>query len=173
MNKKYFIMITILHILVSSALCFGEPFAPKVIPPSGISKESPDYFGVQILNASKVPEKDEVGVAPYPGAKVIQAKDAGPMEVNGQTYDCLKYIKILTPDNLDAVEAFYKDTLKDFRFKSEFGGMIRLFWKGENELSPLDPGMMCTTPNVSLSDTAGMYETLMPGAKTSIEITYR
>ena len=173
MNTKYIIIINVLHILVSSALCFGEPFAPKVVPPSGITKDSPDYFGVQILNASKVPEMSEVGVPPYPGAKLIMARDASPMEVNGNTYACLRYVKILTADNSDEVEAFYKSRLDGYRFKSEYGGVIRLFWKGEDDLSPMEMGDMCTTPNISISDATGMFDTLMPGVKTAIEITYQ
>ena len=55
----------------------------------------------------------------------------------------------------------------------EYGGIIKLFWKSDKDLSPLDMAEMCTTPNISISDASGMFETLMPGVKTAIEITYQ
>jgi hypothetical protein len=173
MNKNSIIMISTLYIFLSVSLCFSEPFASKLAPLEGITKDNPDYFVVQILNASKVPEMGEVSVPPYPGAKLLMARDASPIEVNGNTYTCLRYIKILTIDSSDDVEAFYKSKLNGYKFKSEYGGVIRVFWKSEKDLSPLDVAEMCTTPNISISDTAGMFDALMPGVKTAIEITYQ
>jgi hypothetical protein len=172
MSKNITVMIATLCIFFSTTLCYSEPFAPKLTHPAGITKDSPDYFSVQILKASKVPGMDEVDVPPYPGAKVLMARDASPMEADGTQYACLRYIKILTTDSSDDVEAFYRSKLDGYKFKSEYGGLIRLFWKSGKDLSPLDAGEMCTTPNISISDTGGMFETLMPGARTSIEITY-
>jgi len=149
----------------------AEPFAPKVVPPAGIKASSPEAFGAKLLAAAKVPDRGAVPVPPYPGAKLINARDDISMEANGEKVECMPYIKLYTPDAADKVEAFYRKELKDYQFKSEFGGMIRLFWTGAPDLNPLDVTRMCTTPNVSIG--AAMPDALAPGAKTTIEITYR
>lgn len=148
----------------------GEAFAPKVPVPSGIKEGSPESMDEMIIQSSVVPDRSAVGVPPYPGAKIFQARGTMKMEVNDETVSCLPYIKLYTTDPKEKVVAFYKDKIKDFHFKSQFGGLVNLFWMGPDKINAMDMTQLCSTPNVSITD--GSLD-LMSGSKTVIEITYK
>ncbi len=173
MKRILIAMMATLMISYGLTLAFaGEPYAPKVAVPKNVKPNSLEYMSVYMVQSAKVPEKAKVEVPPYPGAYVIQTKGKSKMEVNGKELTCLHYIKLITMDEVKKVVAFYKDKLKGYRFLSEFGGSIQVYWKGKEKFNPIDMRDTCTTPNVFIGKAKGMWDELMKGAKTTIEITY-
>ncbi len=172
--KRFFIMMMAsIMVLSGMTLTFaGEPYAPKVQVPKNVKPDSPEYMGVYMVRSAKVPDKAKIEVPPYPGAYVIQTRGKRKMEVNGKEYTCLHYIKLITMDEVNKVAAYYKDKLKGYKFKSEFGGSIQVYWKGKEKFNPIDIRDTCTSPNVAIGQANGMWDELMKGAKTTIEITY-
>lgn len=153
MNRSFYAS---LAMLLFTCMVFtgawGEPYAPKVEPPSGIKPGTPDYLGVMSLNAAEVPDKSSVGVPPYPGARIVMTKGKSKMTANDVEYTCLQYLKMYALDDAKKVASFYKEKLTDYQFKSDFGGMIRAFWKGPEDINTLDITQRCTTPNVRITE---------------------
>ena len=164
------VLVALSVLLGSVASHAGEPYAPKVKVPSGIKEDSPAYFSVMAVNAAIVPDKAAVGVPPYPGAKVIMTSSGMVMASNNDKLTCLNAIQLLTTDAPDKVIAFYKKRLKDYRFKSRYGGIINVFWKGAEKFNSADITQVCKTPNISITSESG--NELMPEAKTMMEIVY-
>lgn len=150
-----FFGVLVLLAVTAAPAALAEPFAAEGPAPAGIKLQ--------------VPERYAVPFPPYPGAQVVMTRDASTMEVNGASVRCLPYLKLATTDDPDKVEAFYKAELEGFRFKSHFGGVARIFWRGDVELSPTKMALMCQTPNVSISKALGFE---MPEAQAVVEITY-
>lgn len=165
MKRLFKIAVLIAPLVCTAAVAHAEPFAPKVSPPAGINE-----IEATVVAGVKVPDRAAVPVPPYPGAKVVQTEGFYTMEEDDKEVKCLCYVKLLTADSIDKVEAFYKAELKSHKFKSEFGGAIRLFWTGRDDLSPLEMARVCQTPNVLISSTNS--EAVMPEAKTVIAIHY-
>jgi len=149
---------------VTPGQAIAEPFAPKVSAPTGASG-----IAAQVLAAAKVPDRARVPMPPYPVAKVIQTLENHTIETGGKQTQCRSYIKLLTVDTPEKVEGFCKKELAGYIFKTEFGGMMRLFWTARDELKPLDMAAMCTTTNVLIGQASD--KEFLPEAKTVIEIT--
>lgn len=168
----YAVLVIFFLALAVSPAVGGEPYAPKVEPPAGIKVGTPEYLGVMSINAAQVPHRSSVGVPPYPGARIVMTRGTSKMKANDVEYTCLQYLKMYAPDDGEKVASFFKEKLTDYKFKSEFGGMIRAFWKGPDDINTLDITQMCTTPNVLITEATDSERKLMPGAKSVIEIGY-
>jgi hypothetical protein len=174
--KKAYILAAMCIVLIAFSVSIsyaGEPYAPKLTPPEGIKPGTPDYLGVMMINNAQVPDRASVEVPPYPEAKIIQANKGTEMTANGQKYHCLNYMKMLSTDDGEKIASFYKGKLKGYNFKNEFGGMIRVFWKGADDVNTMDITQMCTTPNMVITGPLDSYKKMMPGVQSVIEIGYK
>ncbi|MGD2270217.1 MAG: hypothetical protein PVI06_07455 [Desulfobacterales bacterium] len=172
MKKTFFISSVIILFGLSLISQADEPYAPKLKAPSNIKEGSPAYLGVVMLKSAEVPPKSSVGIPPYPGALIIQTTKGMEMEIRGNKQTCYPYIKMLSSDDGDTVISFYKEKLKGYKYVNQFGGMIRVFWQGNEDFNPMDMDQRCTTVAVQVSD-GDIYKELMPDVKSSIEITYQ
>jgi len=161
------ITIAVAIFLFLSGVATAEPYADKI---EITSKTSP--MNQMVIKASKVPDRSAVGIPCYPGAKILQTKDVSEVEMNGQKYKTLAYIKLLSTDPVDKIAAWYKEQLKGYTYEDLFG--MPVFWKGKGKFNGLDMRQRMTIQNVGLSEPIPEmgYDKDMKGVQSVIEITY-
>lgn len=169
MDIRKVMVTSFLVLAVSATAIAGEPYAPKVKAPTGIKPFSIEDFDVMGINAAVVPEKSAVEIPPYPGARVLSTISEFKMTINKKKVTCLSSIKLLSTDPVDKVVAFYKEKLKEYRYKSMWDGMINFFWIGGKDDNMLDIKKACVTLYISISSADSK---MMPKAKTEIQLTY-
>ena len=162
--------IPLLVVLLSLGLystSLAAPYAKKVEITSGTTP-----MGEMVIGNSRVPEASEVNIPPYPGALLFQNREAGAMKVNGK--DALPYVKLLTPDEMEKVVAWYKKELASFYFEklSLMGMNTYRFWEKKGNYGPFDLNAAMENVNLVISDGA-LHQDDYPKANTMIEITYR
>lgn len=171
LNKKLLFMIFIIFIMAFSTISIfaEEPFAPKIKLPEKM--ENRDIW-VDMVNGWTVPSKEVVGLPVYPGAFIVALMDGGPMEVNDDTLMMLPSITMATVDDQAKVVSFYKEQLKDWKYKNSFD-MFDIFWDGPDEFNNLDMTQGMTIPNIVVFGATEGEPNFMPEAKTAITIVYK
>lgn len=164
-------MKTIIIALSLSSMCvislaFAEPYANKVEITSATSP-----LGQMVINAAIVPDQSAVDIPAYPGAVIFQTYGAGAMDANGTA--SLPYIKMLTPDQIDKVVAWYESQLPTYYHQKEefFGTVINVFWKEKGNYNALDMEARMSHQNIGISD-GSMHKDDYPQSTTMIEISY-
>ena len=168
MKNKLLLLSVSFVVGVFSTSLLAENYADKIKVTSNTSPMSK-----MVIEGANVPDRDSVGIPPYPGAKIFQTRDAGEMSVNDETFKTIAYVKLLSTDPVDQVVAWYKEQLKTYTFEDVFG-VSWVFWKGKGKFNGLDIRQTTTIQNVMISETiaAMEYDKDMKGAKSVIEVTY-
>jgi hypothetical protein len=155
--------------LTMAPVCADEPFAPKVELPKKL--ENRDMWQ-NVVNNWGVPSKEEVGIAAYPGSVIVALKDKGWMEANGEKMDTLPAITLATSDEMSKVTAYYKEKLKDWKYKNQMG-MFDIFWTGKDDFNNMDVTEAATIPNLIIMKAFSVQTDFMPEAKTAITIVFK
>jgi hypothetical protein len=152
-----------------SGLAAAEPFARVADLPA----ENSEFYELWKMNLAdvRVPDRTEVPVPAYPGARVIRVlrvgdpDDAGPRKT--------PKIVMLSTDKRTKVAAFYRKSLQGWK---EGGGQTMAYFWTDSESFAVGPIAYMDTPSVVISDMGPMNfmeRSLMPDAKTVITIVYR
>ena len=78
---------------------------------------------------------------------------------------------LATVDEPAKVAAFYKEKLKDWKYKNSFD-MFDIFWKGPDDFDNFDVTQSSIIPNVVIFESMPSQSDMMPEAKTLITIVY-
>ena len=141
----------LLGVLCVASSALSEPYAPPVRP-----------------WLKDIPEREEVGVPPYPDSRVTSVMKDGPPVPSKK---CLPVVTLLTRDEPKKVAEFYKDRLSGYHY-TLFNGR-HIFYKGPEKsgFEVLSVVTDCTIPSVFID--RAKPEPSMPDAKSFIEIHYR
>jgi hypothetical protein len=176
MNNKHNNMIFLITFLLFVSLGLSvttafadEPFAPKVNLPKKL--ENRDIWENMVKNWV-VPGKQEVGIPAYPGSVIVALKDKSWMEANGEKMDTLPAITLATSDEMAKITAFYKEKLKDWKYKNQMG-MFDIFWTGKDKFNNMDITEAATIPNLSIMEAISAQTDFVTDAKTAITIVYK
>lgn len=156
-------------VLTSLVSIADEFFAPKVNPPKNMANRA---MWVQMIEQWDIPSKDTVGLPAYPGAVIVAYKEASEMTANDVKYKTLPQLVLSTMDEPANVAAFYKEKLKDWKYKREFD-MFDVFWTGGDEFNNLDIRESMTIPNIIIMESTAQTNEFMPEAKTKITIVFK
>jgi hypothetical protein len=165
--KRFIIVTAAILSLSASGFAIAAPYASKVKITSGTSP-----IGQVFIKAAKVPDASAVGIPAYPGGVILQTRQKGAMKTDaGKAY--LPYIKLLTPDSVDKVVAWYKAKLPRYFYQKKgfFGMNSYRFWKVKGDYGMMDMDAMGTIENVIISD-GTQHADVYPKVSTMIEITY-
>jgi hypothetical protein len=155
--------------LINPAARAEEDFAPKIIPPKNMQNRD---MWINVIKQWVIPSKSEVGIPAYPGAHIVGLSPAGEMTANDEKYPTLPAITLAAVDERAEVTAFYKEKLKDWKYKNQFG-MFDIFWTGRDDFNSMDITQSATTPNVIVMEASSGQTDFMPNAKTAITIVYK
>ena len=141
-----------LSMLFLVSIAAAAPFAEKADGPANL-----DSASAAMLSAVKVPDKSEVSIPAYPGAKIFQASP-------GQS-NMLPMIRLLSTDDEAEVVKFYEQKLKGWKSEGFLGsytwwekGTKKDVFSGKTQFVEVGP--------------AKLYNDMMPSAKTYIGIWY-
>ena len=171
-TNKIFVVVALSQfafVLTSLVSIADESFAPKVNPPKNLSNRT---MWVQMIEQWDIPSKDTVGLPAYPGAVIVAYKEAAEMTANDVKYETLPQLVLSTMDEPGKVAMFYKEKLKDWKYKREFD-MFDVFWTGRDEFNNLDIRESMTIPNISIMESTAQTNEFMPEAKTKITIVFK
>lgn len=146
-----------------------EPFAPKIDLPEKLENRK---VWVDLVESWNVPGKDEVGMPVYPGAFIVALLDGGSVVMNDDTIMTLPSITLATTDEQAKVVSFYKEQLKDWKYKNSYD-MFDIFWIGPDEFNNMDMAQGMTIPNLVVFESTDGEPNFMPEAKTAITIVYK
>ena len=166
MKKSLYPSVIAAAVLWLSVVHADEPYAPKVEIPNNAD---PNSLAAMVVNAAKIPDKSEVEIPTYPGARVVQTKNTDGSGTSGE----LPYIKLLSTDPPDKIVAWYRSQLKGYTYEDVFS-VAWVLWKGEGKFNGMDIRQRMAIQNVGISEAmAAMgYDEFMKGAKSVIEVTY-
>jgi hypothetical protein len=162
-----FLLFISLGLTLSTAFA-AETFAPKVKLPKKIQNRD---MWKNLVKTWVVPSKEEVGIPAYPGSVVVALQGKSWMEANGIKMDTLPAITLATSDEMAKVTAFYKEKLKDWKYKNQMG-MFDIFWTGKDDFNNMDITEAATIPNLSIMEAMSTQTDFMPDAKTAITIVF-
>ena len=152
----------------ASIVIAGDPFAPKINVPEDIDNRD---MWVQMANSWEVPSKAAVGFPAYPGSFIVALAPAGTVISNDDTLKTLPSLTLVTEDEQAKVVAFYKDALKDWKYKNSYD-MFDIFWIGPDDFNNMDVSQAMTIPNLVVFESITGEPNFMPEAKTAITIVY-
>ncbi len=169
-NKVFLIISLFLFVfcMTHSVAFADEPFAPKVNPSKKMANRQ---MYINLVKQWKVPGKNTVGLPPYPGAHIVALLESVEMTANDKKITSLPSMTLATVDEPAKVTAFYKDKLKDWKYKNSFD-MFDIFWKGPDDFNNMDITQASTLPNVVIFESIPSQVDMMPEAKTLITIVY-
>ena len=140
------------------SICFSqEKYAQLVDLKISPGKNPVENTLLKNLGNIVVPNKETVGIIPYPDAKIIKIQ-------NGNK-DYFPSISLVTSDDCKKVYSFYHKNLENW-----FGGDFRdcyQFWKGARW-----EAMRGKSPCVQILPLKAKYKEIIPEAKTEIVIWY-
>jgi len=165
----FIISITCIIVFSYFSVFAEELFAPKITLPEKM--ENRDTW-VDMVNGWTVPSKVQVGLPAYPGAFIVALMDGGSMVVNDDTIATLPSITLSTFDDQAKVVSFYKEKLKDWKYKNSFD-MFDIFWDGPDDFNNMDMTQGMTIPNIVVFESTDGEPNFMPEAKTAITIVYK
>jgi len=172
-HKKMSLLTTFLLFVsfgLTATIAFADnPFAPKVNLPKKL--ENRDMWENLVKNWI-VPSKEEVGIPAYPGSVIVALKGKSWMEANGEKMDTLPAITLATSDEMAKVTAFYKEELKEWKYKNQMG-MFDICWTGKEDFNNMDITEAATIPNLSIMKAMSAQTDFLPDAKTVITIVYK
>lgn len=170
LTKRFLIAISLLGTLSfsSTTIIAEDLFASKINLPEGI--ENRDGW-VKLVESWTVPSKEEVGIPAYPGAFIVALMEAQAMVMNDDTIMALPSITLATEDEQSKVVSFYKEKLKEWKYKNSFG-MFDIFWIGPDDFNNMDMNQGMTIPNIAVFESTEGEPNFMPEAKTAITIVY-
>jgi hypothetical protein len=146
-----------------------EPFAPKIDLPEKMENRK---IWVDIVESWNVPSKAEVGLPAYPGAFIVTLMESKEVIMNDDTLISLPSMTLATTDDQAKVVSFYKEKLKDWKFKNSYD-MFDIFWIGPDEFNNMDMSQAMTIPNIVIFGSTKGEPNFMPEAKTAITIVYK
>jgi hypothetical protein len=152
-NLSYTILVSLIFCSILNA---GEPFAPKVEVPKNPNNDNDLTLAIAFLNDVIIPDKEEVGVPAYPEAKIFQTTKA--------QAGMLPTVRLLSEDAIKDVVAFYKEKLKDWKFKDYYG--TQTFFKDD-----VQKAMFGQEPVIQI-ESADNFKKTMPSAHAVITIGY-
>ncbi len=108
---KKLIGITLIMVCLGlSSAALAAPYAAKVKITSNTSP-----LAQMFIKEAKVPDASAVAIPAYPGAEILQTRGYGDMKANGKSY--LAYVKLLGPDPVDKVVAWYKEKIPSYFYQ--------------------------------------------------------
>ncbi|MCK5102949.1 MAG: hypothetical protein KAR17_09040 [Cyclobacteriaceae bacterium] len=144
-------------LLLLSTSVVAQPFAKKIDAPKNPNNDAEIALAIQILEDVTIPDIKEVGVSPYPGARIFQTTIAQ----SGR----LPTVRLLSADEVSVVTEFYKKEMSDWKSKDLYGTYT--FFKGDEM-----EAMMGQAPVIQIGS-ADMFSQTMPSAKSVITIGYK
>jgi len=151
--KTFFSFIVL---LLFSIPIIAQPFAPKIDTPNNPNNDAEIALAIQILQGVTVPDRKEVGISPYPDAKIFQTTVA--------QSGMVATVRLFSADDVNTVLEYYKKELIDWKFKDLYGA--NTFFKGDEMKA-----MMAQEPFIQIISSE-MFTKTMPTAKTAITIGY-
>ena len=140
----------------------GAPFASLVKIPEGIE----DNLDVLSARNSTIPSREEVGLPPYPEAKIFFTQMNNRINEGGTWVDLPKRIFMGTSDTPEQVVEFYRKHLEGWAFGEFYG--VPTFYRKKGEFRPMEDMI---TPRIVIGPEFRERK-LMPEAKTTIDIYY-
>ena len=113
--------IVLFTLLLLSTSVVAQPFAKKIDAPKNPNNDAEIALAIQILADVTIPDIKEVGVSPYPGAKIFQTTSAQ----SGR----LATVRLLSADDVSSVTEFYKKGNERLKSKDLYGTYT--FYKGD------------------------------------------
>ena len=172
--------------LVAIGMGFGlparaEPFAP-LADYAGVPDKHKNAYARSLENATP-PEAAEVGVAQYPGARIVTIGDR--VRVVGDQYQDIKVVRLYTVDPMDKVVDYFKAQEAGWVWRDQrtiTGLVYPVRGASAPEDLPGNPKTLVTGPSISLSDIGWTGHPLQneikallamaPGSRTEIKIEY-
>lgn len=165
-------------------LCFGilalgfvslaaEPIAP-MLEPTAEFRGAPMCGMAVLLLQVPAPSAAAVGIPAYPGAFYTGAAGPGSGETDGETFDILASVFLLTEAEPDEVAAFYAEALDESWQRGEIFGSY-VFYQHDPVDDVVDllfarPGAL---PVVEITEAwSDCDRLLLPGARSSIRLYY-
>ena len=166
---------------IGSGLAYAEPYAPLADYASVPGKDTNPL--TQSLQNATVPDAKEVGVAPYPNARIVSMYDYA--QVSGGRYQEIKALSLYTVDPLKQVTDYFKGKESGWVWRENQGDAGRLYpiegASAPNNLRGAKNAPM-TGARISLSDIGRPDHPLAnqiqkklvmaPGSLTEIKIEY-
>ena len=147
---------TIAVILLLSITVAAQPYAPKIDSPKNPNNDAEIALAIQVLEDVTIPDIKEVGVSPYPGARIFQTTIA--------QAGMLSTVRLLSKDEVSVITDYYKKEMSDWKSKDLYGTYT--FFKGDEM-----EAMMGQAPAIQIGS-ADMFSKTMPSAKYVITIGY-
>lgn len=152
--------------LLGFCQAYAAPFAPLVDLPDDISSSNISFLEAQTVKKSVIPSKEEVGVPPYPDARILFTQTGNIGTVDGREISLPDRVFLGTEAPLKTVVEFYRDHL-DTWIVTEEDTTVVFFEEGATTTPAEDP----TLQKVILSPD-DPTRNLMPKAQTTIDIHY-
>lgn len=150
------IFFSFIVMLFFSLPIIAQSFAPKIDTPKNPNNDPEIALAIQILQGVTVPDREEVGISPYPGAKIFQTT----LAQSGM----VATVRLFSTDDVNTVLEYYKKELVDWKFKDLYGA--NTFFKGDEMKA-----MLAQEPFIQIVGSE-MFTKTMPNAKTAITIGY-
>lgn len=173
MRPLAFALLVLLH-----AVAIAESYAP-LADISKIDKSGANVMAMRLVDAT-APDADAVGVAAYPGARIVYISEFA--QIRTGRYQEIKIVTLYTADSLDVVTAHYKKSNPGWTWMETSGGQLYPALGALRENLPGNSTELMSGPRVSLTDVdreahplALEIKQLMemaPGSRTGIKIEY-
>lgn len=154
--RRISIAVLILNLMLGTTMLAGEPFASKVSTPENPENDPDLALAILFVENVKVPDKEEVGVAAYPEAKIFQTTAA--------QAEMLPSVRLLSGDEIAQVVEFYKKELEGWKYKDFYG--VHMFYTGNEQ-----DAMFGKIPVIQIED-AEKFKNISATAKSAITIMY-
>jgi len=144
-----------------------DAFAPKAVVRADLD-DSNARMRRMILDAAVVPGRAEVGVPPYPGARVVQVQAPGSEQVNDVV--ALPLVWLISDNEPEAVVEFYRRELSGWSLGEFY--LNTWFWEGDGPYNPIDESGL-TMPGIGVMAALPGRADMFPGTRSEIQIRYR
>lgn len=146
------------------------PYAPKLPIPDKLPDDPAANLMVMAVRNASVPSATDVGIAAYPGARIISAMQFSDATSNDEEVKMLPGVALLATDDVAAVAAFYKERLDGWDYEEFYG--THMFWNGPEGSNPMDiTGQFPMISILSLEE-SGTERAIWTDMRTRIDIRY-
>ena len=171
MKKTCFLLTGLFFLILFSTQIWAEPFAPVVDVPDDLLKPTnPAAIDAMMTKNSKVPSKEDVGIPPYPKAKIAYTQQPSAANINGKEIQPNHMIFMGTVDPSEEVLSFYRKALSDWEYQEKWG--THIFHEGKGKFELMGESSM-TTPHIQVRKAFPKENPLMPEMNTVVEVYYR
>jgi hypothetical protein len=165
-------------LLLTHAFAVAQSYAP-LADISKIDKTGVNVMAMRLVDAS-APDAGAVGVAAYPGAKIVYMSEFA--QIREGRYQEVKIVTLYTSDSIDIVTAHYKKSNPNWTWMETSGGQLYPALGAAKENLPGSSANLMSGPRVSITDVdreshplameIKAFMEFAPGSRTGIKIEY-